>query len=101
MREAIKGAVGEDGVVEERDPLIHGPVAGDHGRGVPVPLDEDIVEVAGLLRGELAQAEVVQDEQVRRQPGAQLPLEGVIGAGLAMLLEVLTDQAYGTMIRSH
>ena len=60
MREAIEGAVGEDGVVEERDPLVHGAIARDDGGGGPVPLDEDVVEIAGLLRGELPQAEVVE-----------------------------------------
>ena len=32
------------------------------------PLDEHIVEIARLLGGELAQAEVVEEEQVRREP---------------------------------
>jgi hypothetical protein len=64
MREAIEGAVGEDGVVEERDPFIHGAVAG-HNRGTAtVPFDEDVVDIAGLLGGELSEAEVVQDEEV-------------------------------------
>jgi hypothetical protein len=34
-----------------------------------VSLREDIVEVAGLLRGELAQAEIVEQEQIRPAPG--------------------------------
>ena len=34
-------------------------------------LDEHIVEIARLLGGELAQAEVVEEEQVRREPAPQ------------------------------
>ena len=34
VREAIERAVGEDGIVEEGDPLVHRPVAGDD-RGGP------------------------------------------------------------------
>ncbi len=60
MREAIEGTVGEDGVIEERDPLLHRPVAGDNGRGPTVTFDEHIVEVTGLLGSELTQAEVVE-----------------------------------------
>ena len=60
MGEAVEGAVGEDGIVEEGDPLIDGAIARDDGGGAPVPLHEDIVEIAGLLGGELAQPEVVQ-----------------------------------------
>ena len=65
MGETIEGAVGEDGVVKEGDPLLNGAVAGD-GRGRPtMPFDEDIVEVTGLLGGELSEAEVVHDEEVQ------------------------------------
>src|SRR5262249_20097703 len=54
------------------------------GRGrVTVPLDEDVVEVARLLGRELAEPEVVEDQQVRGEPRAELALERVIGAGLA------------------
>jgi hypothetical protein len=83
MGEPIEGAVGEDGIVKEGDPFIDGAIACDDGGGVAVALDEDIVEVARLLRGELAEAEVVEDEQIRCEPRAQLALEGVIRAGLA------------------
>src|SRR5262249_50416783 len=52
MGETIEGAVGEDGIVEEGDPFIDGAIARDDGGGVAVALDEDIVEVPRLLRGE-------------------------------------------------
>ena len=45
-------------------------------------LDDDLVGVAGLPGVEAAQAEVIDDEQVRREDAAQDPLGGVVGAGL-------------------
>jgi hypothetical protein len=60
MGEAVERTVREDGVVEERDPLVDRAVARDDRRGPAIALDEDVVEVARLLGGELAQAEVVK-----------------------------------------
>jgi hypothetical protein len=40
---------GQDGVVEEGDPLLDGPVGGSDGGGAVVAFDDDLVEVAGLL----------------------------------------------------
>jgi hypothetical protein len=40
-------------------------------------LDEHIVEIARLPGGELAQAEVVEEAQVRREPAPQFPLKGL------------------------
>ena len=77
VREAIERAVGEDGVVEEGDPFVHRPVACDDRGGVSITLDEDVVEIARLLGGELAQAEVVEEAQVRREPAPQFPLKGL------------------------
>jgi len=89
--QAVQRAVGEDRVVKEGDPFVHGPVARDDGRGAPMALDQDIVEVTRLLGGELAQAEVVEDEQVRREPAPQLALEGIVGPGLMQGLQELGD----------
>jgi len=56
MGEAIEGAVGEDGVVEEGHPLLYRAVARDHGGGTLIPFDQDVVEVARLLGGEFLSA---------------------------------------------
>lgn len=69
MREAIEGAVGEDGVVEERHPFLDGPVARDHRRGVTVALDEDVVEVAGLLALSLRRP---KSSRIRRAGASQV-----------------------------
>ena len=77
VSEAIEGAIGEDGVVEERHPFVHRAIARDDGGGALIPLDADIVEVAGLLGGELSQAEVVEDGDVGDEPATQLAFEGM------------------------
>ena len=69
----VQGAVPQDGVVEEAEPLPHGPVAGDDEAGDPVPADDQFVQVCRLLAGEAVQPQVVQDEQV---PKPFMPDEG-------------------------
>ncbi len=56
-----------------------------------VAADEHIVAIARLLGGELAQA--VEEEQVRREPAPQFPIEGVIGPGLMERLQEFGDGA--------
>ena len=87
MGESVEGALGEDRVVEERDPLVDGAVAGDDGRGAPVPLEDDLVEVARLAGIEATQAEVVEDEDVGGQEPAQHLLAAVVGPRLVQSLE--------------
>ena len=67
--QAVQGAVAEDGIVEETEPLIHGPVAGDDETGRPVPVEDEFVEVGGLLGGKPVQAQVVEDKQIGREEG--------------------------------
>ena len=85
--EAIDGALGEDRIIEERDPLVDRPVRGNDRRGATVALEDDFVEVARLLGIEAAQREVVDDEDVGSEEAAEHPLGGVIGAGLVEVLE--------------
>ena len=51
-----EGAVAEDGVLEQAQPLVHGPVASDDEAGSPVAVDDQFVQVRGLLGGEAVQA---------------------------------------------
>jgi len=90
--EPIEGALRQDRIVEERDPLLDGAVAGQHRGPSPMPLQDHFVEVAGLLRVESAQAEVVDDEHVGSEQPPQHLLGGVIGPGLVQHLE----EAIGT-----
>src|SRR5260370_383392 len=88
VSEAVQRAVGEDGIVEEGHPVLHRGVTRDDRGGPAMALDEHIVEIAA---GELAQAEVVEEAQVRREPAPQFPLEGIIGPGLMERLQELGD----------
>ena len=60
----VQGAVAEDRIVEQAEPFVHGPVAGDDEAGRPVAVEDEFVEIGGLLCGEAVQSQVVQDEQV-------------------------------------
>ena len=60
----VQGAVAEDGVIEEAEPLFHRPVAGDDEVGDPVATDDQLVEVGRLQSGEPVEAQVGQDEQI-------------------------------------
>ena len=62
--EAVECAVAEDGVVEESEPLVDGVVGGDDEAGSAVLVEDEVVEVGGLLWGEAVEAEVVEDEEV-------------------------------------
>ncbi len=63
--EPVEGAVAEDGVVEEPEPLVDSPVGGDDEAGGTMPGDDQLVEVYGLLLGHPVETEVVEDEQIR------------------------------------
>ena len=63
--EPVEGAVAQDGVVEEAEPLVDSPVGGDDEAGGTMPGDDQLVEVYGLLLGHPVETEVVEDEQIR------------------------------------
>ena len=48
----VQGAVTQDGVIEEAEPFLHGPIAGYDAAGYPVSADDQLVEVGRLLGGE-------------------------------------------------
>jgi hypothetical protein len=85
--EAIQGGLGQDGIIEEGDPFLNGPVGGDDGGASPVTLDDDLIEVAGLLGAETTEPEVVDDQEVRSQETPEHLLGGVIRPGLVDELE--------------
>jgi hypothetical protein len=85
--EAIEGALGEDGIVKERDPLVDGAVRCDDGGAAAMALDDDFVEVAGLLGIEPPESEVIDDEEVGSEQATEHTLGGVIGPGLVDQLE--------------
>ena len=60
----VQGAVAQDGVLEEAEPLVHGPVAGDDEAGHAVPVEDEFIEVGRLLSGKVARSQVIKDEHV-------------------------------------
>jgi len=62
----VEQRFGDHGVGEQRIPVGRGAVGGQHQRA-PGPFGDQFVEVVGLGGGELAHAEVVEDQQ--RRPG--------------------------------
>jgi len=80
-----------DGVIEQGHPLGDIAIRGDDQAGLAVSTDDHVVEVRRLLCGELVEAEVVGDEDVRREIAAQLAVEGVVGGGMAVRSCVIAD----------
>ena len=81
----VQGAVAEDGIVEETEPFLHGPVAGDDAAGDPVSADDQLVEVSGLLGGEAVEAQTGQDEQTSLyRPVGAATLRDALGVRIAM-----------------
>ena len=78
----VQGAVSEDGVVEEAEPLLHAADDGDDEAGDSVAADDQLVEVGGLLAGEPVAPQVVQDQQVRGEEGSESPAHRVVDSGL-------------------
>ena len=83
----VQGAVAEDGIVEEAEPLFHRPVAGDDAAGDPVAADDQLVEVGGLLAGEPVEAQIVEGEQTSLYlPVGAAILRGPHGIGTAIAI---------------
>ena len=53
--EGVQGTIAEYEVLEEAEPLVHRPVAGDHEAGYAVPVEDELVQVGGLLGREAVQ----------------------------------------------
>ena len=80
--QAVQGAVAEDGIVKEAEPLVHGPVAGVDEAGRPVPVEDELVEVGGLLGGQAMESQVIEDEQVGREERPEGAVCRVVHSGL-------------------
>ena len=80
--EAVQGAVAEDGVLKDAQPFLHCPVAGEDKAGDPVAVEDELVEVGGLLGREPVEPQVVHDQQVRSQEGPEGSVHRVVHPGL-------------------
>src|ERR1051326_4546173 len=80
MAEAIESALPEHGFVEDGHPFFDAAIRREDCRTAGVSLDEQIIEIRRRLAGEFAKCEVIDDEQIRTDEAAQLPIEGVVCA---------------------
>ena len=81
----IEGALGEDRVGEERIPVAGGAVGGGDDRAGAGAGADELVEVLGLGGGELAHAEVIEDEHVGLEVLAQPRLPAAVGAAASQV----------------
>ncbi len=60
-------------------------------------VEDELVEISGLLWGEPVQAEVIEDEQIGRDEGPEGTVQGVVHPGLCYGFEdvVSVDEAHG------
>jgi hypothetical protein len=80
MAEAIESALPEHGFIEDGHPFLDAAIRREDCRTASVPLDQQVIKVRRRLAGEFAECEVIDDEQIRTDEGAQLAIERVVGA---------------------
>ncbi len=74
----VEEGFGDDGIGEQRVPVLGGPVRGEH-EGSAGSFGDELVEVVGLGGGELAHREVIQDQHGGPGELAEPFVPGVIG----------------------
>lgn len=62
VRQTVQSALGKNGVIEQRNPLVDVSIGGEDGGGTSVAFDDDFVDVVGLRGVEPPQSEVIEDE---------------------------------------
>ncbi len=89
VRQAVQGALSQDRILKERDPLFHSAVAREDRRASPVALDDHLVDVVRLSRIEPPEPEIIDDQEIGCQEPPQGLLLRMVAAGLAEFLEHL------------
>lgn len=84
--EAVDRTLRQDRIVEERGPLIDGPIRGEDRGRTAVPFEDDFVEVMGLRSVEPAESEVVNDQDLGREDQPEDLVGRVIGTRLPEVL---------------
>ena len=81
----VQRAVTQDRIVEEAEPSVHRPVAGDDAAGDLAAADDQLVEVSRLRSGEPVEAQIGQDEQTSLyRPVGAATLRGPPGIGVTI-----------------
>ena len=79
----VEGAVPQDGIIEKAQSFVDGPVAGHDEAGRPMAVEDEFVQVGGLLGGEPVESQVVEDEQIGAQEGPKGAVHGVVHLDLS------------------
>ena len=74
----VQEGLGDDGVGEQRVPVLRGPVRGEH-QGPAGPFGDELIEVVGLGGGEFPHGEVIQDQHGGPGEFAEAFVPGVVG----------------------
>ena len=77
MQEPVEQRGDRGSVAEQLSPLVDRPVGGEHRRGPLVTAHDQLEQVLGRGVGQLAHAEVVDDEQVRAGELGEVVLAGL------------------------
>lgn len=91
-RESVEDGGGERGVAEIAAPVAQGDVGGHRGGDAPVPSVDDVVERVrggGLVVAlfDLADADVIDDQQVGSRPGFEASWIGAVGEACVQVVE--------------
>ena len=78
MQQPIEQGGDRGGVAKQLAPVFDGTVRGDQRRGTLVAAHDDLQQILGGGRGQLAHAEVVEDEQ---RDGREVGERGPASAG--------------------
>ena len=73
--EAVEDGVGDGGIADDLVPVLDGHLAGDDGRAAPVPVVDDLQQVAALLGGQGREAPIVEDQQLDARQALEQPGE--------------------------
>src|SRR5262245_47162381 len=89
VEKTVHRRAGKEWVPEEARPLVQRTIRGDDGGPVLVPCADELVELRRLVMDEPAEAQVVQDEQIRRGEAQHALVMGAVCTRGAQLGEEL------------
>src|SRR4030042_5388011 len=80
MNQPIQSRVGHHGSWEQRDPILRRPITGDDDRGFQVTFDNDLLKVFRLEGRGSGEAEVIDNQKIRRKIFFDAFLPGLISS---------------------
>ena len=81
--QAVQRRIAENGIVEQAQPFVHAAVRGDGEARSSVTLDDQLVQIVALLRGQAAESKIVKDDKIWSQVAAEDLVVAAVRACLA------------------